>query len=143
MSSRPDGRDYLVRTTLLVAIFTLVLTTNFIGIMAMVTDRAGGAPGRLPIYVFGAAVVFIAAIILLEMSNYDGRSVLTASITACVFGFVLIFLGGEGLVFAWHHPAEVFTPQLLLYFLAAAVIGTGLGYWGLRHWREFARQARF
>lgn len=143
MSSRSDGRDYLVRTTVLVGIFTVVLTTNFIGIMAMVTDRASGSTARLPIYVFGAAVVFIAAIILLEMSNYDGRSVLTASVTAALFGFVLIFLGGEGLVFAWRYPSEVLTPQLLLYFLAAAVIGTGLGYWGLRHWREFARQARF
>ncbi len=143
MASRLEGREYLVRTTILVCIFTVVLTTNFIGIMSFITEGAPGATGRLPLYVLLTSVVFVAAIIILEMSQYDGRSVLTASVTAGVLGFIFISLGGEGLVYAWRNPDDVITSQLLVYFIAAAVIGTGLGYWGLRHWREFARQARY
>lgn len=132
-----------MRTVILVAIFTVVLTTNFIGIMSFITEGAPGATGRLPMYVLATSVVFVASIILLELSEYDGRSVLTASLTAGILGFVFITLGGEGLVYAWRDPDDVITSQLLVYFVAAAVIGTGLGYWALRHWREFTRRSRY
>lgn len=138
-----DGTDdYFLRTSLLVAAFTVVLTTNFVGAMGLLTGAVTGTTGRLQYYVLAAAVVFVAVILILEASGYDGRRVLTAAVTAAVLGFVFIALGAEGLVFAWNDPDAILTSQLLVYFVAAAVIGTGLGYWGLRHWREFARQAR-
>lgn len=135
-------REYLARTSLLVAVFTVILTTNFVGTMAILTDEAAAVATRLPYYVLLAAIVFVATILLLEEGRYDGRSVLTAAITAGVLGFVFISLGGEGVVYAIRNPGEILTSQLLIYFIAAAVIATGLGYWGLRHWREFAAQAR-
>lgn len=141
LASTEDG-DYYIRTTVLVAAFTVILTTNFVGAMGLLTGQVTGTTERLPFYVLLGAIVFVGTILVLEASGYDGRAVLTAAVTASAFGFVFVVLGGEGLVFAWHDPDAILTSQLLVYFVAAAVIGTGLGYWGLRHWREFARGAR-
>lgn len=138
-----EQREYLARTSLLVAIFTVVLTTNFVGTMALLTDEAAGVNTRLPYYVLLAAIVFVGTILLLEEARYGGRTVLTAAVTAGVLGFVFIFLGGEGIVFMLRNPGDILTSQLLIYFLAAAVIATGLGLWALRHWREFGSHRTF
>ncbi|WP_175507111.1 hypothetical protein [Halostagnicola kamekurae] len=37
----------------------------------------------------------------------------------------------------------VFTTNTLVYLLSAAIICTGIGSWGFRHWREFARVEPF
>lgn len=137
---RGDERRYMLRTAALVVAFTAILTTNFIGLMGLVTDGPSAASGRVPFYVLAAAVVFVAALLLLETAEYDGRTVLTASVTAAALGGVLVGLGVEGLIYAWSNPDEVVASQVLVYFLAAAVIATGVGYWGLRHWREFVNQ---
>lgn len=139
-ATREEVRRYIVRTSLLVAAFTVVLTANFVGLMGLLTEQPPAAGGRVPFYVLAAAVVFVAAILLLETVGYDGRTVLTASMTAAVLGFVLVGLGVEGVIFAVANPDAIIASQLLIYFLAAAVIATGVGYWGLRHWREFATQ---
>ena len=139
LGSTTGDHEYLLRTSLLVAAFTVILTTNFIGSMALLTDQAPGAAGRLPYYVLLAAFTFVATIMILEESRYDGRSVLTASVTAAILGFVLISLGGEGIIFVVRNPGDILISELLIYFITAAAIGTGLGYWVLRHWREFAR----
>lgn len=141
LATRSDGRRYILRTSVLVAAFTVVLTTNFVGLMGLLTEQPASASARVPYYVLAAAVVFVGAILLLEATGSDGRTVLTAAITAAVLSFVFVGLGVEGLRYAWDNPEEVIASQLLVYFLAAAVIATGIGYWGLRHWREFATSA--
>lgn len=141
LGGRDDGRQYILRTSVLVAAFTLILTTNFVGLMGLLTERPAATSGRIPYYVLAGAVLFVGAILLLETAGYDGRTVLTAAVTAATLGFVLVGLGAEGVIFAWHNPEAIIASQLLVYFLAAAVIATGVGYWALRHWREFARQS--
>lgn len=132
-------RTYAVRTSLLVVAFTVILTTNFVGAMALLTEESLTITDRLPFYVLLAAIVFVATILILELAgNYDGRIVISTAITAGVLGFIFIFFGGEGIRHILLNPGEILTSHLLVYFLAAATIATGLGYWGLRHWREFA-----
>jgi hypothetical protein len=41
-------------------------------------------------------------------------------------------------IYAVTDPDEIVASQVLVYFVAAALICTGVGVWGLRHWREFA-----
>jgi high-affinity Fe2+/Pb2+ permease len=65
--------------------------------------------------------------------------VTTAAIAVAVF--VTVTLSGEGLVYAAANPAEVLVSRTLLYFLAAGLVGTGVAYWALRHWREFTGDA--
>lgn len=130
--------EYFARTSALVVAFTVVLTTNFIGLMALFTGEAAGTTGRLPWYVFLTAVVFVAVIIVMEAADAEGRLVIRAAVTTAVIGFILIVFAGEGIIYAFEQPGDVFTSRLLLYFLSAAVIATGLGYWVLRHWREFS-----
>lgn len=130
--------DYVARTIGLVVVFTVVLTTNFIGVLALVTGEVTNTTGRLPWYVFLTAVVFVAVIIVMEAADADGRLVIQSAVTAGAIGFLLIVLAGEGIVYAIYSPEDVFNLRLLLYFLSAAVIATGLGYWALRHWREFS-----
>ncbi len=142
LAPRDADRRYMLRTSILVAAFTVVLTADFVGLMALLTERPAATSGRVPYYVLAAAIVFVAAILLLETAGYDGRTVLTASVTAAVGSVVLVGLGVEGIIFGWANPDEIIASQLLVYFLAAAVIATGVGYWALRHWREFASQTR-
>ncbi|MFW6449000.1 MAG: hypothetical protein ACOC0X_05610 [Halobacteriota archaeon] len=137
-----DWRRNLLRSSLLVAGFTVVLTTNFVGLMALLTEQPESVSGRIPYYVLAGAVVFVAVILELEGVGHDGRTVLSAAVTAGVVGVVLIGLGLEGLRFAWSNPEALIASQLLVYFLAAAAIATGLGYWVLRHWREFVGPGR-
>lgn len=139
---RPTTREYMARTSLLVAVFTVVLTINLVGIMAVITGEVTGTTGRFPWYVLLTAIAFVAVILIMEAAEADGALVIRAAVTAAAIGFVFIVFGGEGLIFAWEEPEEVFDSQLLLYFMSAAVIATGLGYWLLRHWREFNRGSR-
>lgn len=139
LASGSNTREYIARTSALVAVFTVVLTTNFVGIMSILTGEASGTTARLPGYVLLTAVIFVAVILTMEAAEADGHLVIRAAIVSGLLGFVLVVFGGEGLIFAIEQPEEVFDSQLLLYFVSAAVIATGLGYWGLRHWREFSR----
>ncbi|MFP4590961.1 MAG: hypothetical protein ACLFMX_07745 [Halobacteriales archaeon] len=137
LGATSEWRRYILRTSLLVAAFTVVLTTNFVGLMALLTEQPDAVADRVPYYVLAGAVVFVATILQLEGAGYDGRTVLTAAVTAAVLGFVFIGLGLEGLLFAWSNPDDIIGSQLVVYFIAAAAIATGIGYWVLRHWREF------
>lgn len=141
LGRRAARHDYFLRTSLLVSVFTVVLTINFVGAMAIITGEATDTGSRLPLYVFSAAVVFVSVIVVLEAAEYDGPSVLITAVTACLLGFVFIAFGGEGVMYALTDPEAVFDSQLLIYFASAAVIATGVGYWGIRHWREFTRGA--
>lgn len=124
----------------LIASCTLVLTASFVGILAFASGNVEGLPGRIPWYLIVAAVVFVATIVLLEGHDASGGTII---VTAFVIGsicFLGVTLSVEGVIFAVRQPRAAVS-QLLLYFLAAALVATGIGYWGLNHWREFtARQ---
>lgn len=143
LASGAATREYFARTSALVVVFTIFLTTNFVGIMAIVTEGTTGTMDRFPWYVFLTAVIFVSVILIMEAADSDGHMVIRAAVTASLLGFVLVIFGGEGIIYAVERPDEVFNSRLLLYFLSAAVIATGLGYWGLRHWREFSKAASF
>jgi high-affinity Fe2+/Pb2+ permease len=72
----------------------------------------------------------------LEAQSYDGPTIITLAGATALGTFVAVTLGGEGLVYAVRNPQQVVASQFLLYFLAAGLIGTGLGYWGINHWQE-------
>lgn len=143
LATGTNTREYFARTSLLVAVFTVVLTVNFVGVMAVLTGEASGTTGRFPWYVLLTAIIFVAVILIMEAAEADGRLVIRAAVTSAVLGLVLVIFGGEGIVYAATAPAEVFDTRLILYFVSAAVIATGLGYWALRHWREFSRGPGF
>jgi hypothetical protein len=137
----PD-RDEATRLAGVVVGSTLVLTATFIGVVALVSGGNPRLGTRLPFYVLAMALGFVAWVVASEQrygKRADGRSVLGTAAATSLVVFVVVTLAGEGLVFASDNPGEVVLSELFLYFLAAGLIGTGLGYWGLRHWREFAR----
>jgi hypothetical protein len=139
----PD-RDEATRLAVVVAVSTLVLTATFIGVVALLSGGNARVGTRLPFYVLTMAVSFVSVVVLSEQrygGRTDGRSILATAGGVALVVFVLVALAGEGLVFASDNPGEVVLSELFLYFLAAGLIGTGLGYWGLRHWREFVRSS--
>jgi hypothetical protein len=107
-------------------------------VVAVVSGYADGVSNRLPYYVFGGAVVFVATMVYLENPNESGVPIFTSTLGLSVLGFTLISLSGEGVVYAARSPGEVLGSQLVVYFLAAALVCTGTAYWSLHHWREFA-----
>lgn len=138
----PD-RDVFVRIGVGVVLSTLALTASFVGLLALLTGEAADLGARLPLYVLVMAVVFVAAIVFSELRARDGRVVLLSAGAVAIGSLVLVTLAGEGIVYAAREPDAVIASTLVFYFLAAGLIATGLGYWGARHWREFATARRF
>jgi FlaA1/EpsC-like NDP-sugar epimerase len=135
-------RRVVFRTSVLIVSCTLLLTASFIGSIAAVSGDIYGFEARVPWYLVTAAGVFVATIVLLEINEAIGRTIIVTAIFTGVVSFFLISLAVEGVIFTLNNPATVFVSQLILYFFAAALIATGIGYWGLRHWREFTANQR-
>ncbi|WP_136715856.1 hypothetical protein [Halorientalis salina] len=130
--------EALGRAGALVAICTLVLTASFVGLVALLSGQAPGVSGRLPLYVLGMATAFVGTILLFEAQGIDGRTIIATAGSVALGTFIFLTLGGEGIVHVVRNPGQVVASQLLFYFLAAGMIGTGLGYWGIQHWHELA-----
>jgi len=129
----------MLRIGALIVACTLLLTINFVGIIAALSGDITGLDTRIPWYLLVAAIIFVATIVLLESSGTDGKTIIVSALFTGVSAFVLILFGGEGVLYTLDEPETVLDPQLTLYFFTAALVATGLGYWGLRHWREFTR----
>ncbi len=135
--TRERNREFFARVGVLIVACTGLLTASFVGVVAVLRGELTSVGGRVPAYLVVAAVAFVGTVVLLEAYESSGRTII---VTASIMGLltaVLVPLGVEGLLFAMERPEEVLNSQLFLYLLAAALIGTGLGYWGLNHWREF------
>ena len=120
-----------------------MLTAAFVGVLALVSGGNDGLGGRLPAYVLVMAVAFVGFVVLAEQfggasRSLDGRRVIGTASGFALAVLVTVALSGEGVVYAVRNPEQVVASEVFLYFVAAGLIGTGLGYWGLRHWREFA-----
>jgi hypothetical protein len=132
----------VLRVGALVVACTLVLTATFVGVLALVSDGTPGLGARLPVYVLTMAGSFVAALVIAEQRRSDGGTVIVTAGTLALAVFVVVALAGEGAVYAQAHPGRVFESSLLLYLFAAGLIGSGLAYWAVRHWREFAGRSR-
>lgn len=136
MPSNDSRRQFFVRVSVVVAVATLFLTASFVGLLALLNGDLRGSSSRIAWYLTIAAVAFVGVIILLETQDAAGTSIITTAAIVAVIVFVLVSLGVEGFLYAVRNPAAVFVSQTILYFFAAALIGSGVGYWALRHWRE-------
>ncbi|WP_335999817.1 hypothetical protein [Halorientalis halophila] len=126
------------RAGALVATCTLILTASFVGLVALVSGETAGLSQRLPVYVLGMATAFVGAVLLTEAQGLDGRTVIAAAGATALGTFVVLTLGGEGVLHAIQNPEALVTSHLLFYFLAAGMIATGFGYWGINHWNELS-----
>jgi len=129
-------RESLVRAGALVVACTFLLTASFVGLVALLSGQAPGIGSRVPLYVLGMAGTFVAVILVLEAQRVDGETVLASAGGLAFTTFLATTLSGEGIVFALRNPGVVVGSQFLFYFLAAGMIGTGLGYWAVNHWQE-------
>jgi hypothetical protein len=129
-------RAYVQRAATVVGASTVVLTAAFVGVVALAEGATAGIRGRVPFYVFGGAVLFVATLVSLEDPEEGGLPILTTTVGVSAVGFALLSLACEGAFYAASNP-DVFGSSLVVYFLAAALVCTGTVYWGLNHWREF------
>lgn len=132
----PDPKTVL-RVVVPIVASTFVLTSAFLGALSLFTRSVPGFSVRFPYYVLLMALGFVTALFLLERPRIDGTQVLMATIGLTVTVFVMVTLAGEGLAYAYRYPSAVFQSDFILYLLAAGLIGSGLAYWMIRHWREF------
>lgn len=133
-----SGRAFFLRVGGLIAVCTILLTASFIGVLALVSGEITNAQARMPWYLVVGALVFVGTIVLLEENGTSGRDILATAILSSTLMFTLVALAIEGILFTMENPETVFVSQLVLYLFAAGLVGTGIGYWGLKHWREFS-----
>lgn len=140
--SDSDGapRDFYVRGLVIILTSTFVLTAAFVGVLAIVSGRIDGVPGRLPWYVLISGLIFTATMLLLERNETSGRTIIVTALAIAVLGFIVATFAAEGLLYTIRNPELVVVSQLVLYFFAAGLFGTGIAYWGVNHWREFSSQ---
>lgn len=138
------GRDAVARVGAGVVGATLVVTASFVGLLALVTGDVAALGDRLPLYVLAMAVAFVATLLLVEHRRHGpaaratGRDVLATAGGIALATFAVVTLSGEGLLYAATNPTTLLASQIVLYFLAGGLVATGLGYWAIQHWREFA-----
>lgn len=125
-----------VRAAAVILGFTVVLTADFVGLLALLSSSEVDVASRVPLYTLAMAAVFVATIYGFARYRADARTVLFSATGFALVGFVLFGLAVEGVVFAVTRPDAVFGSQLVVYFLAAGLIGTGVGYWLVAYWRE-------
>lgn len=138
MNGGPSRRQFFSRVLFVIGFCTVLLTASFVGVLAVLSTEVTGVADRLPWYIVLAAGVFVGTIVLLEESGSDGGTIIVSAILLGGLGFVLVALAVEGFIYAVTYPELVFVSQLVLYLLAAGLIGTGVGYWAVNHWREFS-----
>ncbi|WP_336327535.1 hypothetical protein [Halovenus sp. HT40] len=130
--------ETFVQAGLFVVVSTAVLTASFLGIVGHATGRVSGVAGRIPYYVLLMAVSFVVAVIGFESLVGRASEVLSGALLATGIALVLVILSGEGIVYLLQHTEAVLSSQLLIYILAAGLVGTGLCYWAFQHWAELA-----
>ncbi|MFC6889361.1 hypothetical protein [Halorubrum trueperi] len=113
------------------------MTASFIGILAVMENQISGIASRAPWYLVFAALVFTVTVVFLERNDVIGRVIIGTAFALAVVSFALSMLTTEGVIYTVRNPEEVFVSRLVLYFLAAGLVGTGFGYWAINHWREF------
>ncbi len=134
-------REFILRAGLVIAGSTFALTAAFVGVVALLNGAAADLTNRFPFYVLAGAVVFVGSLLLLDHEDVEGRTVIVATVVLGVTALVVVGLGVEGILYAYTDTSEVFGDRLVVYFVAAGLICTGLTYWGLNHWREFTGYA--
>lgn len=117
--------------------FTLIMTASLVGIVALVSGETTGIRGRIPYYVLMTAIAFVVTLWKLDDTSVDGVTVLIATSGIAICCGALFGLAVEGLVYGIEDPERIVAEHLVVYFIAAGLICTGLGMWSLRHWREF------
>lgn len=135
-----DRKRYYGRTAGLAAVSTMVITASFVGVLAVVEGGFSALGDRIPWYLVGTSLIFLGLIFVLEEQGVDGREIIAITSVVSALSFVVIALSVEGIVFAVENPEDVLTSRTVLYFLAAGMFGTGIGFWGIKHWREFTEQ---
>lgn len=129
------------RGAALVVSSTLAVTVAFVGLLALVTNEAAGLGNRLPYYAVVLSFAFTVLVLVLERHLEDGSTIIVNAAALAITVAILVALDVEGAVYAYRYPGELVASQLLLYFLAAGCLCTGLVYWGVHHWREFTQPA--
>jgi drug/metabolite transporter (DMT)-like permease len=137
MSGLPRRRLTQLRLATSVLLSTVFLTAAFLGVVSVVTGSVSAFEQRLPIYVLVAAFAFLAVILVLEDPEESGAPILASTVVIGVSALIGVSLAGEGLLYTLEKPDQVASSQVIFYFVAAALICTGLGYWAVHHWREF------
>lgn len=119
-----------------IGVYTVALTTAFVGMVALASGNATGFLGRLPVYVLASSVAFVGVLIAVDGPRQAGSTALVLGAVAGAGEFLLVTLATEGMVYAMTDPGAVVASHLFVYLLSAAVIASGLSYWGVQHWRD-------
>jgi len=135
-SQRTVPEGFVARIGLPIVVCTAVLTLGFFGVVALATEQAPQLSLRIPVYVFGAAVAFVGVIVGLDRMHREGPTILAAATGLAIAAFCVLLLGGEGALYVARNPEQVIESRRFLYLIAAGLVATGLGYWGVRHLRS-------
>jgi predicted butyrate kinase (DUF1464 family) len=134
--TRASTAGYGVQLAGVVLGCTLLLTAAFVGVLAIVTGGTPGIGDRLPYYALVMGLAFVAAILVTDGEVRDPLAGLRIAVGVAAGTLVGVVLAGEGVTYVLANSQRLLASQLLFYFVAAGLVGTGLGYWVVRNWQD-------
>lgn len=130
------GGSRLGKVGFQVVLFTLVFALTIVGLIGLVNGENVGSDQRLGIYVLFSSILFISTIYHIEKTGKrNAFEVIKVVIAITILGFVLASLSGEGLVRVMR--GTEYTLQIYLYLVTGGLVCSGIGYWAIRHWKEY------
>jgi hypothetical protein len=130
------GRNRLGKDGFQVALFTLIFALATVGLIGLFNGENVGNEQRLGVYVLFSSVLFIITIYYIEkMGKRNAFEVIKVVMAITILGFVLASLSGEGLVRVIR--GTEYTLQMYLYLITGGLVCSGVGYWAIRHWKEY------
>ncbi len=130
------GRSRLGKLGFQVTLFTLIFALATVGLIGLVNGENVGSEQRLGVYVLFSSVLFITTIYSIEKTGRrNAFEVIKVVMAITILGFVLASLSGEGLVRVMQ--GTEYTLQIYLYLITGGLVCSGVGYWAIRHWKEY------
>tara|TARA_B110000263_G_C15177284_1_gene449868 strand:+ start:321 stop:767 length:447 start_codon:yes stop_codon:yes gene_type:complete len=119
---------------------SLTLLICLLGLLSLLLFRPVDIFSRIPLYVLGTSISFVASIIYLDgittISTKTGLESIKKSLIISILTFIFLLLLGEGLIYILVSPDHALTSQNIFYFSSISLLLTGSSYWVMRHKSE-------
>ena len=125
--------SFITKIEYILFISSLLITVCLFGLVSLLIGPQDGLFSRMPFYVFGTSISFVAAIIFYDGLLKTGQSSIRSAFLMGFITFIFLVLFGEGIISILVNYSLVLTAKNLFYLPSMGIFLTGIGYWVIQH----------